>query len=161
VQFDRLEGGKLMKILLATDGSPCSEAAVNEVARRPWPTGSEVRIISAVELPTPPASEPWALPPDYFQDIEKAAREQAQAALNSAASKCREGESKLLVTIELLEGSPKHVILDEAEQWEADLIVIGSHGYRGLQRFLLGSVSQAVASHAKCSVEIVRCRQAG
>jgi nucleotide-binding universal stress UspA family protein len=42
---------------------------------------------------------------------------------------------------------------------DADLIVVGSHGYRGFKRFLLGSVSQAVASHAKCSVEIVRCRQ--
>ena len=150
-----------MKILLATDGSPCSEAAVNEVARRPWPTGSEVKIISAIELPTPPASEPWALPPDYFQDIEKAAREQAQTALDKASAKCRASDNQQLkVTLALLEGSPKHVILDEAEQWGADLIVIGSHGYRGLQRFLLGSVSQAVASHAKCSVEIVRCRQA-
>src|SRR5881396_3479176 len=123
-----------MKILLATDGSPCSETAVNEVARRPWPTGSEVKIISAVELPTPPASEPWALPPDYFQDIEKAARDQAQAALNNASAKCRAGNNQLEVTTVLLEGSPKHVILDEAEQWGADLIVIGSHVYRGLQR---------------------------
>ncbi len=148
-----------MKILLATDGSPCSEAAVNEVARRPWPAGSEVKIISAFELPTPPASEPWALPPNYFQEVEKAARDQAQMALDHASATFRAGENQQLkVATTLLEGSPKHVILDEAEQWGADLIIIGSHGYRGLQRFLLGSVSQAVASHAKCSVEIVRCR---
>ena len=54
-------------------------------------------------------------------------------------------------------GSPREVILDEADHWGANLIVVGSHGYRGLTRFLLGSVSQAIASHAKCSVEIVRC----
>jgi hypothetical protein len=52
------------------------------------------------------------------------------------------------------------VILDEAERWGADLIVVGSHGYRAWERFLLGSVSQAVVSHAKCSVAVVRCRPA-
>jgi nucleotide-binding universal stress UspA family protein len=49
--------------------------------------------------------------------------------------------------------------LDEAEKWEADLIVVGSHGYQGFKRFLLGSVAQAIASHAHCSVEIARQRQ--
>jgi nucleotide-binding universal stress UspA family protein len=52
------------------------------------------------------------------------------------------------------------VILDEAESWGADLIVVGSHGYRAWERFLLGSVSQSVVSHAKCSVEVVRCKTA-
>ena len=50
------------------------------------------------------------------------------------------------------------MILDVAEEWGADLIVVGSHGYRALKRFLLGSVSHSVVSHAKCSVEVVRCR---
>ena len=53
-------------------------------------------------------------------------------------------------------GSPKEVILDEADAFGADLIVVGSHGYGMVERFLLGSVSQAVALHAKCSVQIVR-----
>ena len=57
-------------------------------------------------------------------------------------------------------GPPRAVILDEAESWGADLIVIGSHGYGRLERLFLGSVSQSVVSHAKCSVEVVRCRQA-
>ena len=55
-----------------------------------------------------------------------------------------------------MEGTPKHVILEEAETFGADLIVIGAHGYGIVERFLLGSVSQAVSLHAKCSVEIVR-----
>ena len=54
----------------------------------------------------------------------------------------------------------KEIILDEAERWGADLIVVGSHGRRGLKRLWLGSVSQAVVSQAKCSVEIVRCPKA-
>lgn len=60
------------------------------------------------------------------------------------------------ITTKVLSGSPKRVILEEAEAFGADLIVVGSHGYGMFERFLLGSVSQAVALHAKCSVEIVR-----
>ena len=56
-------------------------------------------------------------------------------------------------------GFPKQIILDEAEGWGADLIVVGSHGRGLMGRFLLGSVSQAVALNARCSVEIVRCRR--
>ena len=55
------------------------------------------------------------------------------------------------------DGSPKRIIVEEAETWGADLVVVGSHGYRSWERMLLGSVSQAVAAHAECSVEIVRC----
>ena len=51
---------------------------------------------------------------------------------------------------------PKEAILDEASRWNADLIVVGSHGRGGIDRFLLGSVSEAVALHATCSVEIIR-----
>jgi nucleotide-binding universal stress UspA family protein len=54
-----------------------------------------------------------------------------------------------------LEG-PKALILDEAERWKADLIVAGAHGYNTLDRLLLGSVSEALALYAKCSVEVIR-----
>ena len=58
------------------------------------------------------------------------------------------------------EGDARSVIVDEAKDWDADLIILGSHGYTGFKRWLLGSVAQAVASHAPCSVEIVRRKQA-
>lgn len=48
-----------------------------------------------------------------------------------------------------------------AEEFRADLIMVGSHGHGAIERFLLGSVSQAVALHAKCSVEIIRNRSIG
>ena len=60
------------------------------------------------------------------------------------------------ITSAVPDGPPKRVILEEAEAFGADLIVLGSHGYGAFERFLLGSVSQSVALHAKCSVEIVR-----
>lgn len=63
------------------------------------------------------------------------------------------------VTGEVTEGYIKERILDDAKQWQADLIVVGSHGRRGFTKFLLGSVSEAIASHATCSVEIVRTKE--
>jgi len=58
------------------------------------------------------------------------------------------------------EGDPRSVTGGEAKDWDADLIILGSHGYTGFKRWLLGSVTQAVASHAPCSVEKVRRNQA-
>lgn len=148
-----------MKILLAVDGSPCSDAAIEEVARRPWPEGSSVKVLTAYELPLAPTAEPWALPINYFDEMDIALQKQAQNVVDDAIKKLR---TRLTKTIALdgalLPGPPRTVILDEAERWGADLIVVGSHGYRAWERFLLGSVSQAVVSHAKCSVEVVRCR---
>ena len=62
----------------------------------------------------------------------------------------------MTVTTKAVPAAPKTAILDEAENWQADLLVVGSHGYPTWERLLLGSVSQAVVSHAKCSVEVVR-----
>lgn len=150
-----------MKILLAIDGSAGSNAAIRAVAQRLLPEGSAVRILSVIELPFVPTPETWALPESYFAEMERAAKEQANAAIDHAVREIEaaHGTSIDLSTSVVL-GHPKEAILDEAERWGADLIVLGSHGYRGWQRFLLGSVSQAVASHARCSVEIVRERHA-
>ena len=150
-----------MKVLLAVDGSPCSEAAVNEVASRPWPAGSQIRIVTAYELP-PPAPTPyaWAVPAEYFDEMEKAAQTSAKAILGAAAAKLAASLShSVQVTKEILAGSPKSAITEEADRWQADLIVMGSHGYGAWHRFLLGSVSQAVVSRAQCSVEVVRDRE--
>ena len=150
-----------MRILLATDGSACSQVAVEEIARRPWPEESEVRIVAVVEPFVAVPAEPWILPAGYSDEIDRAAREGARAAIDDATARLRARHGDTLrVTSDILVGSPKQAILEDAEAWGADLIVLGSHGYRGLERFLLGSVSQAVATHAKCSVEIVRCRGA-
>jgi nucleotide-binding universal stress UspA family protein len=64
----------------------------------------------------------------------------------------------MAVEARVLHGRPKVAILDEAECWGADLIVLGAQGTTGIERFLIGSVSLAVAAHARCSVEIVRPR---
>jgi len=146
-----------MKILLAVDGSACSDAAIDEVARRPWLPQSEIKVITAAETPTIVGAEPWALPPDYFDQLEKSVREAAKAVIDSALLKLKSIEDKtLMTTSEIIEGPPRQVIVEEAERWGAALIVMGSRGLNAWNRLLLGSVSSAVGHHAKCSVEIVR-----
>jgi nucleotide-binding universal stress UspA family protein len=150
-----------MKILLAVDGSPCSDAAVEETGLRPWPAGSSVKVLNAFGLPLAVSPEGWGLPPSYSDELDQAVRTQGETIVKVASEKLR---AKLDNTIklenEVLAGSPCAVILDLAEGWGADLIVVGSHGYGSWERFLLGSVSQSVVSHAKCSVEVVRCPHA-
>lgn len=142
-----------MKILLATDGSDYSEAAVDEIARRSFPPDSELRVISVFEVPTFPITVPWA-----GVDLDDQMRKTATASVEKAAAKLRAGEEsrKLNITTKVLPGSPKRVILEEAEALGADLIVVGSRGRGAWDRLLVGSVSQAVVTHAKCSVEIAR-----
>jgi nucleotide-binding universal stress UspA family protein len=147
-----------MKILLAVDGSTFSDAAVNEIASRQWPDGTEVDVLSVTEPPAYPMGESAALPSRYYEEMEKVAKEQAHTAVRKAVETLRSSASRLRITEDVVVGHPVQEILDRAERWSADLIVVGSHGYRGLKRLLLGSVSQAVASHANCSVEIVRSR---
>lgn len=148
-----------MKILLAIDGSPCSDAAVKEVTRRPWPAGSSLKVLTVFEPPMVPTPETWAIPASYYEEIETALRKQGQNIIDSALQELKANKTLSLSSIIVI-GSPRPVILDEAESWGADLIVVGSHGYGTWKRLLLGSVSQAVVGHAKCSVEVVRCQAA-
>jgi nucleotide-binding universal stress UspA family protein len=108
------------------------------------------------ETPAFPIVVPWS--GVDLDEMQKAAQEEMQKVIEKAAAKIRTSaeNGKLNVTTKMLFGSPKKAILEEAEAFSADLIVVGSHGHGGIERFLLGSVSQAVALHAKCSVEIVR-----
>jgi len=146
-----------MKILLAVDGSIYSDAAVDEVAKRPWPPESEVKVITAAETPVVVGMEPWAASPEYFEKLEKSVREAAKAVIESALVKMKSIEDKTLkISSEIIQGPPRQVIVEEAERWGAALIVMGSRGLNVWNRLLLGSVSSAVVHHAKCSVEIVR-----
>lgn len=146
-----------MKILLAVDGSAYSDAAVEEIMKRPWPAGSEVKVITAADIPVIVGIEPWAASPDYFEQMQKGVRLNAQDVISRAMAKLNTIEDKTLkISTEIIEGPPREVIVDEAENWHADLIVMGSRGLGAWNRLLLGSVSNGVIHHAGCSVEIVR-----
>ncbi len=149
------------KILLATDGSDCSTRAILSVAKRLWPSGTCLKVISAVSPFFPIAG----VLPGFFdarqsvlpaEEIERSARFRAAEAIAKADKLLWEACFARVERSAPLLGDPKSVILDEAVQWGADLIVVGSHGWRGFDRLMIGSVSESVALHAPCSVEVIR-----
>jgi nucleotide-binding universal stress UspA family protein len=143
-----------MKILLAIDGSKFSESALQAVIAQIKPNQTDVRILHVIE-PIPQYADglSWGYglqSPNVLQEE----REQAQALVEKAAGELRDAGFQVETVVEV--GDAKAVIVDAAAQWPADLIVLGSHGRKGMERFLMGSVSEGVARHAPCSVQIVR-----
>lgn len=141
------------RVLLATDGSAYSEAAARSVAERPWPKGTEFKIVSVVEEMIP-AMDPWYAAGEVIGRMLDENKKQCEEAVRSAYKLV--ASAGLAATTSVLAGSPKWRIIDDAKEWNADLVVLGSHGRRGLTRVLLGSVSEAVAMNAHCSVEVIR-----
>jgi nucleotide-binding universal stress UspA family protein len=149
-----------MNLLLAIDDSYYSELAVREVASRPWPQPTTVKVLSVayflgVPVPgVPTASEPAPVAAMFE------ARTQLLEATNQLVQRAAEqlGQDNYQVETLVREGDPGTEIIQEAESWPADLIVVGSHGHQGLKRLLLGSVANYVTNHAPCSIEIVRAR---
>jgi nucleotide-binding universal stress UspA family protein len=140
-----------MKLLLAIDGSKFSEAATKAVIAQYPPQGTEIEVLNVVDLALPiPTSDAAG----FREESLKNGQELVQRTQKTL------GKAGFNVQTAVEEGDPKAKILDNAARWKADLIVMGSHGRRGAERFLMGSVSEAVARHADCSVEIVRIHPA-
>ncbi len=148
------------RILLATDGSESSEHAARSIAERPWSDGTEVRVMSCVELNTTLAQafEPPFMASEVMQQARENAMLRAQNAIGIARNIVAGANLATSDTVSVLIDKPSQLILQEAERWGADLIVVGSHGRRGWNKFWLGSVSEAVATHALCPVEVIRPR---
>jgi nucleotide-binding universal stress UspA family protein len=154
---DKLPG--VHRILLATDGSEFAERAARSIAERPWPAGTEIQVLSVVELVMGSAQallEPPLVETEQLEPLREAAMRRAQNAVARAVEILSGTFPKVSESISVLLNGPKNVIIEEADKWGADLIVLGSHGHRGVERFLLGSVSEGVALHAHCSVEVIR-----
>ncbi|MGA7907342.1 MAG: universal stress protein [Candidatus Sulfotelmatobacter sp.] len=142
-----------MKILFATDNSTFSEAVAKSLAEQFRPQDAEIRVLHVVEPIS--TSAPPQMSPRYYPELEDRLP-QAREVVERAAKML--STAGFRVTTSVTTGDARTVILDAAAEWNADLIVLGSHGRTGLGRFLLGSVSEAVARHARCSVQIVRVR---
>ncbi len=149
----RKNGG--MHVLVPTDGSDCAEGALRAVAGRPWPEGTESRVICVPEVPVLAGAYPY-YPPELVLEVATANDMHATEAVRSGAAILR--KAGLCVSEEVMEPreSPVRAVLAMADMWSADLIVLGSHGRRGFDRYIMGSVSESVALHAHCSVEVVR-----
>jgi nucleotide-binding universal stress UspA family protein len=146
-----------MNLILAIDNSEYSAEAVREVAERPWPANTMVRVLSVVEPMVPPAAELWYDAGGNLDRVQQEMKKRA-ADLTEKAAEQLQGKG-FNIENAVRDGDPRSVIVDEAKDWPADLIVLGSHGYTGIKRLLLGSVALFVVSHAPCSVEVVRRKQ--
>jgi nucleotide-binding universal stress UspA family protein len=144
-----------MRILLATDGSEFSLRAAHSIAERPWPDDSEFRIASVVER-VMPAADPWYAAGAVARRRNEVSVKNCEEAVSAAEQIVAQTGFKTETAV--LDGNPKKRIVEDATEWGAHLIVVGSHGRRGLTRYLLGSVSEAVAMRAQCSVEVIRDR---
>jgi nucleotide-binding universal stress UspA family protein len=146
-----------MKILLAVDDSQYSSVAIKEVGARPWPAKSIVRVLSVVEPVPPPAAELWYDASGVSERIEKELLQRATLLTKKSTGKLMNGAIRVESVVR--KGDARSVIVEEASTWSADLIVMGSHGYTGLTRLLLGSVASYVVSHAPCSVEVAKKKE--
>src|SRR5208282_456149 len=150
-----------MKVLLATDGSECSIAAANSVAARPWPLGTILKVVGVEELivfETPIGASPLAsvYPGTLWEELFADARTRAVDAIEGTRKILEQAGLKVQDRRPIPLGDPRTTILYLAQAWPADLVVLGSHGRRGWDRFLMGSVAESVAVHSHCSIEVIR-----
>ncbi len=143
-----------MKILLAVDDSKFSDAAIQAVIARAHSKDTEVRVLHVVEPPSLLVGREMGGYDPALDAVWEGETKQAQALVEKTAEMLRSHGMKISTAV--AKGDPKSLIIEVSEEWHADLIVLGSHGRNALDRFLMGSVSEAVARHAHCSVEIVR-----
>lgn len=138
-----IESIRPIRVLIGVDGSPEAEAAVREVAARAWPRETKARLIT--------------LTGGFYDVIGAEARDavdRAHEMLKKPQMELSEAGLDVSFTVDI--GDPRHEIVQEAHRWGADSIFVGARGLSRMKRFLLGSVSAAVAARAHCSVEIVR-----
>lgn len=156
-----------MKILIAYDGSGFAEEAIEDLRHAGFPTDVEATVLSVTDA--------WELPETLDQASSRTGRfihptaetiqrplaevtGRAETLAAAAAPRIRELFHGWTVSAEARLGKPAWEIIEKSDEWQADLIVVGSHGRTALGRLLLGSVSQKVLNEARCSVRISRKR---
>lgn len=146
-----------VRIVIGMDGSPDAELAVDAVARRVWPAGSEARLITVLDTRLAqavasliPRLARWSGGGELVQKDDTWMQRMITAATEKLQS------AGLAVSTNTPEGDPREVLVEAASTWRADCIFLGARGLSGIERFLIGSVSSSVATAAGCSVEVVR-----
>ena len=147
------EPGKPLRILIGTDNSVDSQAAVEAVCNRRWPTGTEVGLLTVVDTVMPIVAGAGAAV-KWIEVADESNWGQVREIFEPAAERIR--AAGLHTEVLIKRGDPADSLIDGSHTWGADCIFVGAKGTRGIDRLLLGSVSSAVAARAHCSVEIVR-----
>ena len=143
--------GAPIRLIIGVDGSKGAEAAIDALAERQWPRGAETRIVNASWKLSIAVSEQIL---SRLADWDAGENARINRMFESAVERLRSAGPATSVVTE--EKEPKRLLLGEAESWSADCVSVGARGMGGFGRWLLGSVSSAVAARARCSVEIVR-----
>jgi nucleotide-binding universal stress UspA family protein len=152
----RQTGAPPIRLLIGVDGSPDAAAAVHAVATRQWPPGTAVRLVTVLDARMRTALIPPRLVESWVTAGDEEEHTWVPRMVEAMAEPLR--TRGLLVSSVMKVGDPKQVLLNEAEHWGADCVFVGARGLSRIERFLLGSVSSAVAARAHCSVEVVRPR---
>src|SRR5882672_10330427 len=157
----------MKRILIAYDGSRCAEAAIDDLTRAGLPDEMEALVLSIANVWVPPdASQLESIYPGTSSKAVIKARAKALQAVEACHALAQNVGERLQtlfpqwkVESAAAGDSPAWGVLKKADQWNPDLIVLGSHGRPTLEQIFLGSVSQKVAAEAHCSVRIGRHRR--
>lgn len=146
-----------LHVMVCIDESKYSASIIDHILSTPWPVRTHFKCVHVM----PELSEKIFLDPDcefayrmsnQYDDLYRIQKK----LLDDAAGRLKDAYGKKAASSEVLFGEPRKALIKHAKDWPADLVILGSHGKRGVERLLLGSVSEAVATHAACSVEITR-----
>ncbi|HLS57227.1 MAG TPA: universal stress protein [Zeimonas sp.] len=143
------------RILVPIDGSPTSDRALAEAAGLARLCSATLRLIHVMDPLTHITG--YERPDVYVREIEPAIRKAAQELLTKARDSV--ADARVRVETALIDSHGERVsdlILDQAKAWPADLVVIGTHGRRGVDRVLMGSDAEQVARRSPVPVLLVR-----
>lgn len=143
-----------MKILIAIEDEKFGQAMADFITEHQWPEDTEIRLLHAMEPIY--LGEVSGYPTALIASIHEERKRAAKSLLLNIGTQIAKKLPAMPIVEEVQEGSPKHLIVQTAKDWQADLIVMGSHGRSGIGQFLLGSVSMSVLSAAPCSVMVVK-----
>lgn len=146
-----------MKAIIAVDDSPMSEELIQNVLRRRWPEHTQFKVLTVLEpICYPSEIEHYAssLVKVFDQRMERAAKH-----CEKVRERLEGGIPGASVHFDIREGSAPSQIVDAAVDWSADKILMGAHSKDVCPHNLLGSVSQRVASHSPCTIEIIRRKE--
>ena len=139
------------KILIAVDNSTCSEKAAKIGYETASKFGAEVALLNIIE-PAPATVNPDFTLAPVFMEMYDNSQENSHMLLKEISNKYGNGiPTTYLTSLD----TASHGIVQQAEEWGADLIVVGTHGRGGLYHFLIGSVAEHVARKSACPVLIV------
>lgn len=145
-----------VKVLIAIDHSIYSRAALDQILSSPWPPDTHFLVFTVAEFMHERTDYWSARSAQLLREAESKILAEHERLAQDSARELKEKFPQAVVEFKIEQGFVVDRLLEVADEWGADLIVVGSHGRRGLTRFLIGSVAESVASHARASVRVVR-----